>query len=95
MAYNTTEERFKLGEADLNSLIFAQNRRESARNNYIQALKDYWDGYYKLRKLTLYDFEMDVPLSFNIIAVSCNVFMTEACFPIPKDYFFTLKTKKK
>lgn len=65
LAYSTTEERFKIGEADINSLTLAQNRQETAKNNYIQTLKDYWDSYYKLRKLTLYDFEMNVPVSFK------------------------------
>ena len=65
LAYSTTEERFKIGEADISSLTLAQNRKETAKNNYIQILEDYWAGYYKLRKLTLYDFDMKAPISFE------------------------------
>jgi outer membrane protein TolC len=56
MAYNVTKERFIIGKADLNSLTLSLNRQNSAQRNYISALKDYWQNYYKLRKLTLFDF---------------------------------------
>jgi outer membrane protein TolC len=56
MAYNVTKERFIIGKADLNSLTLSLNRQNSAQRNYISSLKDYWQNYYKLRKLTLFDF---------------------------------------
>jgi outer membrane protein TolC len=56
MAYNVTKERFIIGKADLNSLTLSLNRQNSAQRNYISALRDYWLNYYKLRKLTMYDF---------------------------------------
>lgn len=56
MAYNVTKERFIIGKADLNSLTLSLNRQNSAQRNYFSALRDYWLNYYKLRKLTLYDF---------------------------------------
>ncbi|GHT61499.1 membrane protein [Bacteroidia bacterium] len=57
MAYNVTKERFIIGKADLNSLTLSLNRQNSAQRNYISALRDYWLNYYKLRKLTLFDFQ--------------------------------------
>ena len=57
MAYNTTKERFIIGRADLNSLTLSQNRQKEAQKNYIYSLKNYWMSYYKIRKLTLFDFE--------------------------------------
>jgi outer membrane protein TolC len=57
MAYNVTKERFIIGKADLNSLTLSLNRQNSAQRNYISALQYYWLNYYKLRKLTLFDFE--------------------------------------
>jgi outer membrane protein TolC len=64
MAYNVTRERFILGKADLNSLTLSLNRQNSAQRNYLSALRDYWLNYYKLRKLTLFDFlnqeELDI-----------------------------------
>ena len=57
MAYNVTKERFIIGKADLNSLTLSLNRQNSAQRNYISALQYYWLNYYKLRKLTLFDFK--------------------------------------
>ncbi|MDR0385677.1 MAG: TolC family protein [Prevotellaceae bacterium] len=56
MAYSVTKERFIIGKADLNSLTLSLSRQNSAQRNYISALRDYWLNYYKLRKLTMYDF---------------------------------------
>jgi outer membrane protein TolC len=56
MAYNVTKERFIIGKTDLNSLTLSLNRQNTARRNYISTLMDYWLSYYKLRKLTLFDF---------------------------------------
>ncbi len=56
MAYSVTKERFIIGKADLNSLTLALNRKNTAQQNYISSLRDYWLSYYKLRKLTLFDF---------------------------------------
>ncbi len=57
MAYERTKQRFLIGKADLNSLTLAQSRQQSAASNYIRSLQNYWLSYYRLRKLTLYDFE--------------------------------------
>jgi len=56
MAYNMTKERFIIGKVDLNSLTLSLNRQNTAQRNYISTLRDYWLSYYKLRKLTLFDF---------------------------------------
>lgn len=63
MAYRITKERFIIGKADLNSLTLSLNRQNTAQRNYISTLQDYWNSYYKLRKLTLYDFEKGESLS--------------------------------
>ncbi|MDR1951699.1 MAG: TolC family protein, partial [Bacteroidales bacterium] len=56
MAYETTKERFIIGRSDLNSLTLSLNRQNTAQRTYLSALREYWMNYYKLRKLTLYDF---------------------------------------
>lgn len=55
-AYDETRDRFMTGESDLNSLILSLERRNSAQRGYVSALRNYWLNYYKLRKLTLFDF---------------------------------------
>lgn len=64
MAYNATKQRFIIGKADINSLTLSQNRQKEAQRNYITTLKNYWQNYYKLRKLTLFDFESRTSLSY-------------------------------
>lgn len=63
MAYNETKQRFMIGKADINSLTLSLNRQQEAQRNYISALQNYWLSYFKIRKLTLHDFETGVSLS--------------------------------
>ena len=62
LAYDQTKERFIIGKADINSLTLSTTRRQEAQRNYISALKNYWQSYIKIRKLTLYDFEKKMPI---------------------------------
>lgn len=62
-AYEQTRQRFIIGKVDVNSMTLAQNRQQEAQQNYIQAQLNYWADYYKIRKLTLYDFESGFSLS--------------------------------
>ena len=63
MAYEQTRQRFIIGKADVNSLTLSLNRQQDAQKNYISALQNYWLNYYKIRKLTLHDFESGISLS--------------------------------
>lgn len=65
MAYESTKQRFVIGKADINSITLSLNRLSTAQKNYIIALKNYWLSYYKLRKLSLFDFEKNETLSFQ------------------------------
>lgn len=64
LAYNSTKQRFMIGKADINSLTLSLGRLNTAQRNYITSLQNYWQSYYKLRKLTLYDFEKNKSLSY-------------------------------
>ena len=63
MAYEETRQRFIIGEADINSLTLSLNRQQEAQRNYISALQAYWENYYKIRRLTLFDFASGFSLS--------------------------------
>jgi outer membrane protein TolC len=63
LAYAQVREQFIIGKADISSLTLAMNRQQQAQQNYIAALQQYWQNYYKIRRLTLYDFEKRVSLS--------------------------------
>ena len=63
MAYEETRQRYIIGQADINSLPLSLNRQQEAQRNYISALQSYWLNYYKIRRLTLFDFASGFSLS--------------------------------
>lgn len=65
MAYEQTQERFIIGKADINSLTLSTNRRQDAQRNYVFSLRNYWQSYFKIRKLTLFDFERGEPIEID------------------------------
>ena len=61
--YLITRERFLLGNIDLMKLNASLESRSQARKTYISiAEKTYWENFYALRSLTLYDFEQNMPI---------------------------------
>jgi len=55
--YQIARQRYLLGNLDITNLTIALQEKDQAKRDYIQALRNYWDAYYRLRQLTLYDFE--------------------------------------
>jgi outer membrane protein len=55
--YQIAQERFILSDLSVTDLGIAMQEKDRARRDYIIALRDYWQSYYSLRLLTLYDFE--------------------------------------
>jgi outer membrane protein TolC len=53
VAYN----RYVIGKIDVDQLYLAQNEKDQALLAYVQALRGYWQAHYRLRRVTLYDFE--------------------------------------
>lgn len=66
LAYTQTHRRFLIGEADVNTLLLAQNRKQTAEQNYIGALRSFWQTYYKLRRLTLHDFIQGCAITYDM-----------------------------
>ena len=56
-AYAQTLQRFIKAQADAYSLSVAQSHWQTARQNQIASLQNYWLAYYHLRRLTLYDYQ--------------------------------------
>jgi outer membrane protein TolC len=54
--YNVSQNRYLIGKIDITNLNIALNEKDAAKRSYIQALRDFWNAYYLLRRLTLYDF---------------------------------------
>ena len=57
--YQIAQDRFKLSDLSVTDLGIATQDKDRARRDAIVALRDYWQAYYTLRLLTLYDFETD------------------------------------
>jgi len=51
-----------IGKIEITDLTLAENEQENQRKQYIQAISSFWQAYYNIRSLTLYDFINDVSL---------------------------------
>lgn len=61
--YEVAKQRFLIGKIDVLDLNVADTEKDVAKREYLSALRNYWDYYYTIRRITLYDFEKDIPLS--------------------------------
>ena len=55
-SYDITEKRFLSGKVDLLRLLSARKAWQTASEGYIQSLQSYWEFYYGVQRLTLYNF---------------------------------------
>lgn len=54
--YEVTKQRFLIGKIDVLDLNDADSRKDANRRAYVQSLQNYWNYFYNMRALTLYDF---------------------------------------
>ena len=62
LMYNVTKQRFYIGKIDVTDLNIALKERDDATRRYLAALQNYWNYFFEIRRLTLYDFQRDLPL---------------------------------
>lgn len=60
--YDVSKNRFLIGKIDITNLTIAQGEKDNALINYMNTLRTYWVAYFRLRKITLYDFEKNEKL---------------------------------
>ena len=65
LGYDVTFQRFLIGKIDVIKLNIASTDQETARIAYLNRLRDYWMSYFRIRSLTLFDFEKNTPLNAN------------------------------
>jgi outer membrane protein TolC len=58
VAYN----RYVIGRIQIDNLYLAQNEKDQALTQFVQALRGYWRAYYQLRRVTLFDFARNEPI---------------------------------
>jgi len=63
LRYNVTKQRFYIGKIDVTDLNIALTERDDATRRYLSALHNYWSYFFNIRRLTLYDFQKDLPLN--------------------------------
>jgi hypothetical protein len=61
-SYQITFKEYLAGYVGLSELDKALEAKNIASQNYLRQLETIWLGYYKIRLLTLYDFEKNIPL---------------------------------
>jgi len=64
--YEVTKQRFLIGKINVLDLNDSQKSKDEANTRYISAMNNYWRYYFELRKLTLYDFESNQKILYDI-----------------------------
>jgi outer membrane protein TolC len=54
--FEVAKNRYVIGRIGMDNLYIAQNEKDQALLAYVQALRGFWTAYYRLRRVTLYDF---------------------------------------
>ena len=60
--YEVTRQRFMIGRIDIIELNLALEEKDRSKQRYLSALRNYWRGFYEIRRLTHYDFLNDRPI---------------------------------
>jgi outer membrane protein TolC len=60
--YEVTKQRFLIGKIAVLDLNDADTRKDQNKRAYLQSLQDYWNFFYNIRSLTLFDFINKKPL---------------------------------
>lgn len=63
--FEVAKNRYMIGTIDVNTLFMAQSEKDNAYVSYISALRNFWQSYFNLRKITLYDFEKKQLISYD------------------------------
>ncbi len=60
--YDVTRQRFMIGRIDIIELNLALEEKDRSKQRYLSALRNYWRGFYEIRRLTHYDFLNNRPI---------------------------------
>jgi len=71
--YQIALRKFQNGELSITDLNIALQEREQAKRDYIRSIQSYWVAYYRLRVLTLYDFEKGHNITYGNPMLDDNI----------------------
>lgn len=60
--YQLALEQYQLGKLTITDLNLALSEKDEAKRTYLTALRQFWEAYFQLRKLTLFDFQNGLKL---------------------------------
>lgn len=60
--FDISNNRYLIGKIDILQYTNALNDKDQAKKGYVTTLRQYWNAYYQMRSLTLYDFLLNLPL---------------------------------
>ena len=60
--FEVAKNRYLIGKIDITNLFLAQREKDQAKRNYINTQRNFWLALYRLRQLTLYDFQNETPI---------------------------------
>ena len=64
--YTLAKNRYLIGKFDVTKLLLSQDAKDKAREDLIITEQNYWLSYYRLRRLTLFDFETGRPINYSL-----------------------------
>ncbi|WP_109695347.1 TolC family protein [Chitinophaga deserti] len=65
LRYEITKQRYLIGKISITDLNLAQQEKDQATQSFISALRNFWNNYYTVRRLTLYDFEKQEKIRYE------------------------------
>lgn len=63
--YTISLKNFQNGEISITDLNISLQEREGAKRDYIRSIENYWESYFLLREVTLYDFEFQQKIYYT------------------------------
>jgi len=63
--YQIALKKFQNGEISITDLNISLAEREGAKRDYISSIENYWESYFLLREVTLYDFELKQKIYYD------------------------------
>lgn len=60
--FEVAKNRYVIGRIGMDNLYMAQSEKDGALQQYLQSLRGYWISYYRLRRVTMYDWISERPI---------------------------------
>ena len=64
--YDIARKRYLLGKIGITDLNIALTDKDQAKRSYLVSLKSFWNSYFRVRLLTMYDFEKGIEIEYEL-----------------------------